>query len=87
VFGAVAQESLLIYFVHLCIVYGSVWNNGLAWLYGPTLTPLQTMVVVILLILSMVGLAWFWNWCKHARPRLARWTMYIVWALLVVRLL
>jgi uncharacterized membrane protein len=29
VFGAVAQETLLIYFVHLCIVYGSIWNRGL----------------------------------------------------------
>ena len=29
VFGAVAQESLLVYVVHLCIVYGSTWNVGL----------------------------------------------------------
>ena len=42
VFGAVAQETLLIYFVHLCIVYGSVWNRGLAQIYGQTLSPGQT---------------------------------------------
>ena len=87
VFGAVAQESLLIYFVHLCIVYGSVWNDGLVRQYGPTLTPMQIVIVVISLILSMVVLAWYWNWWKHARPRAARWTMAIVWAVLVYRLL
>ena len=87
VFGAVAQESLLIYFVHLCIVYGSVWNDGLVRRYGPTLTPVQTVVVVVSLILSMVVLAWYWNWWKHARPRAARWTMVAVWAVLVYRLL
>ena len=86
-FGAVAQESLLIYFVHLCIVYGSVWNPGLAQAYGPTLSPGQTVLVVVLLMLSMVGLAWYWNWWKHVRPRAARWTMVAVWALLVGRLL
>jgi hypothetical protein len=87
VFGAVAQESLLIYFVHLCIVYGSVWNRGLVQRFGPTLTPGQTVVVVALLMLAMVLLAWYWNWWKHIRPQAARWTMAGVWTLLVVWLL
>ncbi len=39
VFGAVAQESLVVYFVHLCIVYGSIWNPGLARFYGGRLDP------------------------------------------------
>jgi len=86
VFGAVAQESLLIYFVHLCIVYGSVWNRGLAGVYGLTLTPLQTVLVVVLLILSMVALARYWNWWKHIRPTAARWTMYAVWGFLLFQL-
>ena len=87
VFGAVAQESLLIYFVHLCIVYGSVWNAGLVRRYGATLPPFRTLIVVVSLILSMVVLAWYWNWLKHARPRAARWTAIGVWTVLVYRLL
>jgi hypothetical protein len=87
IFGAVAQESLLIYFVHLCIVYGSVWNRGLVQMYGPTLSPFQTVFVVILLIGAMGLLAWYWNWWKHIRPVGARWTMAAVWAVLVIRLL
>jgi hypothetical protein len=74
VFGAVAQETLLIYFVHLCIVYGSIWNRGLAQIYGPTLTPASTAFTVLLILASMVALAAFWNWQKHTHPRIARWT-------------
>jgi uncharacterized membrane protein len=87
VFGAVAQESLLIYFVHLCIVYGSVWNRGLAQAYGASLTPGPTLLFVVLVIASMVGLAWYWNWWKHAAPRAARWISFAVGGVLLYRLL
>jgi uncharacterized membrane protein len=87
VFGAVAQESLLIYFVHLCIVYGSVWNTGLGQLYGSSLGPGSTLLFVGLVIVSMGGLAWYWNWWKHVRPRAARWISLAAGALLILRLL
>ena len=86
-FGAVAQETLLIYFVHLCIVYGSIWNQGLVQRYGQTLGPTRMAAVVVLLLAAMTGLASFWNWCKHAHPRLARGTMIAAWAGLIYRLL
>jgi uncharacterized membrane protein len=87
IFGAVAQESLLIYFVHLCIVYGSVWNPGLLQLFGPTRNPLQTLALVVMVVGSMAALAYFWNWFKHARPKTARGVSYAVGVLLFVRLL
>ena len=87
VFGAVAQESLLIYFVHLCIVYGSVWNRGLAQVYGAALAPMQTLLFVVLVIVSMVGLAWYWNWWKHVRPNAARWISYATGAFLLYLLM
>jgi uncharacterized membrane protein len=87
VFGAVAQESLLIYFVHLCIVYGSVWNYGLTHTYGAALSPAATFLWVLLVIGSMVALAWYWNRCKHVRPRLARWTSVAAGAVMVYQLL
>ena len=87
IFGAVAQESLLIYFVHLCIVYGSVWNRGLAQIYGASLAPLPTLLFVVLVILSMVALAWYWNWWKHVAPRGARWTSVAVGGVLLYRLI
>lgn len=73
VFGAVAQESLLIYFVHLCIVYGSVWNRGLAQAYGEAMSPAGTAGVVMAMLAAMTVLAWQWNRLKHIMPGVARW--------------
>jgi uncharacterized membrane protein len=86
-FGAVAQETLLIYFVHLCIVYGSIWNQGLVQRYGETLGPGRMAAVVVLLLAAMTGLASFWNWWKHAHPHLARATMFAAWGVLIYRLI
>jgi len=72
VFGAVAQESLAVYFVHLCIVYGSVWNAGLSQFYGEALSPGPTALAVVAVVLPMIALAWQWNGVKHHRPRVAR---------------
>lgn len=87
VFGAVAQETLLIYFVHLCVVYGSIWNRGLAQMFGPTLEPLEVVAYVVLLMTAMVGLAVVWNRLKHTRPRSARWVSVGAGGLLVLSLL
>ena len=62
-----AQESLLIYFVHVCILYGSIGTRK-RQLIGSTLGPLPRWVVCLLL-LSMMLLAWTWNWFKRAEPR------------------
>ena len=86
-FGAVAQETLLIYFLHLCIVYGSVWNSGLAQRFGASLGPTATLACVLLLLGTMPVVGWYWHWLKHARPRVAWWTRVAVTGLLVGRLL
>ena len=72
VFVAVAQESLVIYFVHLCIVYGSIWADGLRQRLGTTLPPGRAALVVLTIITAMTILAWAWNWYKHAHPKRAR---------------
>jgi len=87
VFAAVAQETLPIYFVHLCIVYGSVWNRGLAVWYAASLGPMATLLCVVMLLTSMAALGWYWHGLKHARPRQARWITAGVAALLVIQLL
>jgi hypothetical protein len=43
--------------------------------------------MVVMVIGSMVALAWYWNWWKHAHPRLAQATSYAVGALLLYKLL
>jgi uncharacterized membrane protein len=87
VFGAVAQETLLIYFVHLCIVYGSVWNHGLYRYFAAALDPWAVFGVVVMLVAAMVALASYWNWWKHVRPQHARWISIGALTALVARLL
>jgi hypothetical protein len=72
VFGAIAQESLLVYFVHLCVVYGSVWNPGLTRLYGDALPLWGTALTSLAVVGAMVALAWQWNRLKHVHPVAAR---------------
>jgi uncharacterized membrane protein len=86
-FTIVGQETLLIYFVHLCLVYGSVWNLGLVHAFGAALGPVATLFWVIVLLFSMVGLGRFWHWLKYARPRAAGWAMAGAALLLTARLL
>jgi hypothetical protein len=69
------------------IVYGSIWNSGLAVWYAASLGPMATLSCVLLLLGAMAALGWYWHWMKHAYPTLARWTMAGVAALLVIRLL
>jgi uncharacterized membrane protein len=73
VFSAVAQETLVIYFLHLCIIYGSAFSYGLRHFYGAALGPWQTFGVVVAIVTAMVGLAAYWNWLKHARAGTAMW--------------
>ncbi len=65
---SLAEESLTIYFVHICILYGSLWNAGLRQRMGATLSPLLTFEWIALLLISMVLLGWGWNRFKHAEP-------------------
>jgi hypothetical protein len=87
VFGAVAQESLLIYFVHLCLIYGSVWNNGLRQAFGETLAPAATLPIALGLVALMALLAWQWNRWKHHRPATARWLSFATMAALIYPLI
>ena len=70
-FGAVAQESLLVYFVHLCVVYGSIWNPGLYRFYGEALSPAASFLTAVAVVVPMIALAWLWNGLKHSRPVVA----------------
>lgn len=83
IFAAMAQESLLVYFVHLCIVYGSVWNLGLKSHFGASLSLGRAALVVAALVGCMTVLAWGWNWFKHAHGRVARLVAYATVAYLV----
>jgi acyltransferase len=83
VFSAMAQETLLIYFIHLCIIYGSAWSFGLVHAFGAALDPWGTLGIVLALVGAMAAMAAYWNWLKHARPDAALWVGRVAMAVLV----
>ena len=52
------KHSLVIYAVHLMIVYGSAFSPGLSWYFGKSLSLPQTIFVILLLVILMLLLAW-----------------------------
>jgi uncharacterized membrane protein len=62
-----SRESLVIYVVHVCVLYGSGWNNGLRHFIGPTRGLGATAGLSAGMILSMVALAFTWHRLKTAR--------------------
>jgi len=69
--AALAQESLLIYFIHLVVLYGSAWNLGLQHLLPAPFSPLPALAWVGMMLLSMSALAWGWHWTKRRHPWVA----------------
>ncbi len=59
-----SRESLTVYLLHVCILYGSIWNLGLVQIVGPHLDLIATGAWVGLLLASMSLVAWLWHECK-----------------------
>ena len=85
--ASVAQESLLIYVVHLCVVYGSPWNDGLRHAFGATLSPVAVTSTVVVMWMSMGALAVLWVRWKRVRPQEARVARNVTLGLLLLFLL
>ncbi len=66
-----SRESLMIYFVHLCLLFGSVWHEGLFQIIGPTLGLSATVGWVTAMLATMSTLAWAWSECKRRSPPLS----------------
>ncbi len=59
------RSSLMVYIIHLVIVYGSPANKGLMQLLGQTLPAAETLLVAVLVLLSMLMLVHLWNYLRH----------------------
>lgn len=69
-FVAIGQESFLIYFIHLIIVYGSVINakDNFANYFGESLNTGLSVLLAVFLILFMVALGYLWHYFKIKNP-------------------
>ncbi|MDP1571409.1 MAG: heparan-alpha-glucosaminide N-acetyltransferase domain-containing protein [Vicinamibacterales bacterium] len=67
---SLAEESFLIYAVHVAILYGSRWNPGLRLIVGPQ-EPGVVLLWIAMLLVAMTTLAFVWNQLQLRRPDLA----------------
>jgi uncharacterized membrane protein len=62
---ALSRESLLIYLVHVVLLYGSAWTIGLTQSVGARLGPGPAVEWIVTLLAAMTLLAWTWYQCKR----------------------
>jgi uncharacterized membrane protein len=65
---SLAEESLLVYFVHVVLLYGSNWNPGVKPYLGGTLGLAHAYIFVIVLVSIMLTMALYWNRAKKDYP-------------------
>jgi len=65
-----AEESLLVYAVHVALLYGSLWTVGLGTRLGPQ-PPGVVLLWVVVMLAAMTALALVWNNIERLHPRLA----------------
>ena len=67
-----SRESLLIYWLHLVIIYSAMWGKkNLADIIGPNLNVWESIVVTIVLMVLMVLVAILWSRTKMKFPNYA----------------
>jgi uncharacterized membrane protein len=81
-----AEESLLVYAVHVALLYGSHWTAGLGPVLGPQ-PPSVVLVWAIVMLAAMTAMALVWNNIERLHPRLAAVCRFTAVVALVYRFL
>ena len=67
-----SRESLLIYWLHLIIIFGTFWNEkSFAMIIGTTYNALESSIAALVLITLIIAAAKFWGWTKKECPHYA----------------
>jgi hypothetical protein len=64
----VGQETLVIYVIHLLLLYGSPVSPGLNTLLGGALNPQVTSIVAALVLLISTAVALLWSYGRRRWP-------------------
>jgi len=65
IFSLFGQESLLVYVVHLLVVYGYTYKMSFVRYFGPTLNYAECFGLFIALSAVMMGMAYVWNYLRR----------------------
>lgn len=69
----VSRESLMVYAVHLLVIYGRFWNEQSLWFYyGKSFGVWECIAGTFVLIIVMIGAAMIWGQLKRNHLPLAR---------------
>ncbi len=64
-----SRESLLVYWLHLVIIYGTFWGGkSFADRIGKSMNVFEAMGITIVLIILMIVAAKLWGWVKKKHP-------------------
>lgn len=66
----IGRNTLLIYVVHLLIIYGSAWNPGLFLIWGNSLPAASTILIALLMITLMTLMVYILNKLKFRNKQL-----------------
>ena len=72
VFALFGQESLLVYVVHLLIVYGYTYEWSFVRYFGPELNYYECIVLFLCLAAAMYLMAFGWHWLKGWNKKVAK---------------
>ncbi len=65
-----SRESLLVYWLHLIIIFGAFWNGkSLAMIIDTKLNAFEALISAIILISLMIVAAKIWGWIKKSYPK------------------
>ena len=66
----IGRNTLLIYIVHLIILYGSAWNPGINTVFAKSFDVWKTIGAALLMILTMTGMVMFIHYLKIKNKQL-----------------
>jgi uncharacterized membrane protein len=84
VFLIFGQESLLVYVVHLLIVYGYTYEFSFVRYFGPHMNYLECLPLVVGLMILMYLMAIVWHWLRQWNGKLAWFVEVITLAVIVL---
>jgi uncharacterized membrane protein len=80
-----SRESLLVYWLHLIIIYGVFWSGkSLADKIGMTMNIIEAMGATILLIALMILTAKLWGWLKKNYSKLSSIALRVIVILILI---
>ncbi|MEN3045071.1 MAG: heparan-alpha-glucosaminide N-acetyltransferase domain-containing protein [Candidatus Hydrothermales bacterium] len=82
------RESLFVYYTHLLLIYGSVFNRvSLKFLFSGKLNFFEIYLIVFILFLIFLSFSYIWNFLKREYPFLSSLIKYFVYLYFIINFL